>query len=424
MAPFLVITAFLVEKQPFGAIQILIIMKLMKSIEFKIFEIMKTILYPISLILLFITLLSCKTEQPKYIEIKEPENTKKIIETRCYEIAGEIDGDYIPGEEYIGVSFPAKDYYGTDDKILLSINDYRNGDYEQKHIMTVTNYKYDSKHQLDNITSVWGWNDVGWTGIVELRDTAANLTFKRNELGLVTEIEGFGTVITPDGESYDATKFIYNKDGKIVKEVHDSYYKTYQYFSLRNGHTVVKCDEYGEDLTFLIRDDFPVYQGKKRSLTEIYDNGQKVKSLEQEYRYGKLYSDNETTFMYDDKNRMIQIIKKRAEAVGMNVAYSETYEDFMNRRCPLMAMYNEIKEYKYDKKGNLIEYKEEYLKPKLDGGCLCIGDKLYSYTKESRNRGLNYKLKYYYNEYGDWYKCRYDCFEHRKIFIRNIEYRR
>lgn len=411
----------------------------MKSIEFKIFEIMKTILYPISLILLFITLLSCKTEQPKYIEIKEPENTKKIIETRCYEIAGEIDGDYIPGEEYIGIQFrPTKNYYGADDKILSSIEDYGygDGDYAQKHLMIFTNYKYDSKHQLDNITEVWVRGDVGWTGIVELIDTSANLTFKRNELGLVTEIEGFGSVITPDDEVYETTKFIYNKDGKIVREVHDSYYKTYQYFSLRNGHTVVKCDEYGKDFAI---PDFPVYQGKMRSLTEIYDNGQKVKSLEQEYIYGKLYSDNETTFMYDDKNRMIQYIKKRAEADGMNVINNgETYEDYMNRMVPMVAMDNEIKEYKYDKMGNLIDYKVEYLKPKLDGGRLRIGDKLYSYTKksesgniieiemsESGNRGLKYY--YYYNEYGDWYKCydnESDFFGKRRIIIRNIEYRR
>ena len=260
-------------------------------------------------------ILSCSSKETKYVEIKEPENTKKIIETRYYETAGEIDGDYIPGEELRGLFLtPTKNFYGADDKILLSIEDYGYSDYEQKYSMTFTNYNYDSNHQLDNITEVHVQrSDVGWTGIVELIDTTANLTFKRNELGLVTEIEGFGTVITPDDKVYEVTKFIYNKDGKIVKEIHDSHdYKTYQYFSLRNGHTAVKCDVYGEQRTL----NFPAYQGKTWSLTKIYDNGQKVKSLEQTYSYGKLYLDKETTFVYDDKNRMIQIIKKRAEAGG------------------------------------------------------------------------------------------------------------
>ena len=136
------------------------------------------------------------------------------------------------------------------------------------------------------------------------------------------------------------------------------------------------------------------------------------------------------------------LIKKRAEADGMNVINNdETYEDYMNKMFPLFARYNEIKEYKYDKKGNLIEYKEEYLKPKLDGGRLRIGDKLYSYTKNSESGNSesgnsesgnsesgNSGLKYYYNEYGDWYKCYdygYDFFRYRRrIIIRNIEYRR
>ena len=266
--------------------------------EVKIDSIMR-IMINYALVFLCLPIVSCGIEQPTYVEIKDPENTSKIIETRYYETAGEIGGDYIPGEESRGLlSMPTKNFYGVDDKILLSIEDYGYSDYEQKYSLTIINYNYDSNHQLVNISELSVQrNDVGWTGIVELIDTVANLTFKRNELGLVTEIEGFGTVITPDDEVYEVTKYIYNKDGKIVKEIHDSHdYKTYQYFSLLNGHIVVKCDEYGKQYTR----NFPAYQGKIRSLTEIYDNGQKVKSLEQTYNYGKLSSDNETIFMYDD----------------------------------------------------------------------------------------------------------------------------
>ena len=373
-------------------------------------------------------ILSCSSKETKYVEIKEPENTKKIIETRYYETAGEIDGDYIPGEELRGLFLtPTKNFYGADDKILLSIEDYGYSDYEQKYSMTFTNYNYDSNHQLDNITEVHVQrSDVGWTGIVELIDTTANLTFKRNELGLVTEIEGFGTVITPDDKVYEVTKFIYNKDGKIVKEIHDSHdYKTYQYFSLRNGHTAVKCDVYGEQRTL----NFPAYQGKTWSLTKIYDNGQKVKSLEQTYSYGKLYLDKETTFVYDDKNRMIQIIKKRAEAEGMFVLYQdETYEDYMNKSFEMLAGNNEITEYKYDKKGNLIYVKTGYRKPELHGNTIRIGNKNYFYEESSVLGSDQYK--YYFNEHGDWYK--YDLIRDgvagsvfgNEIAIRNIEYRR
>ena len=54
-------------------------------------------------------ILSCSSKETKYVEIKEPENTKKIIETRYYETAGEIGGDYIPGEESRGLlSMPTK----------------------------------------------------------------------------------------------------------------------------------------------------------------------------------------------------------------------------------------------------------------------------------------------------------------------------
>ena len=386
---------------------------------------MRTMINYTLAVFLCLLILSCSSKETKYIEIKEPENTKKTIETRYYEIAGEIDGDYIPGEESVGI--PTKNFYGADNEILLSITNYGYVDYVQKYSMSFDNYNYNSNHQLESIISVSVQrSDEGWTGIVELIDTTANLTFKRNELGLVTEIEGFGTVITPDDEVYQPTKFIYNKDGKIVKEIHDSHdYKTYQYFSLLNGHTVVKCDEYGKQYTL----DFPAYQGKIRSLIEIYDNGKKVKSIEQTYNYGKLSSDNETTFMYDDKNRMIKNIKKRAKADGsMYSRYpDETYEDYMNKMFPVLARNNEIEEYKYNKKGNLIYYKKEYLMPKLDNGCLRIGDKLYIYTENSESGLNNEGLKYYYNEYGDWYKCYeygYNLFSANRIAIRNIEYRR
>lgn len=396
--------------------------------EVKIDSIMR-IMINYALVFLCLPIVSCGIEQPTYVEIKDPENTSKIIETRYYETAGEIGGDYIPGEESRGLlSMPTKNFYGADDKILLSIEDYGYSDYEQKYSLTIINHNYDSNHQLVNITELSVQrNDVGWTGIVELIDTVANLTFKRNELGLVTEIEGFGTVITPDDEVYEVTKYIYNKDGKIVKEIHDSHdYKTYQYFSLLNGHTVIKCDEYGKQYTR----NFPAYQGKIRSLTEIYDNGQKVKSLEQTYNYGKLSSDNETIFMYDDNNRVIKSIKKRAEAVGMWTYYpDDTYEDFMNQLFELDAQYNTVKEYKYDKKGNLIYFKEGKLMPKLDHGFLHIGDKRYIYKRNPRNnealKVFDRELKYYYNEYGDWYKCHlYSLISGNGIAIRNIEYRR
>lgn len=383
-----------------------------------------------ALAFLCLSILSCGSKESKYVEIKEPRNTKKIIETRYYEAAGEIDGDFIPGEEWGGLlSIPTKIFYGADNEILLSIEDYGYSDYEQKYSLSIINYNYDSNHQLNNITEVSVQrNDVGWTGIVELIDTMANLTFKRNELGLVTEIEGFGTVITPDDEMYEATKFLYNKDRKVVKEIHDSHdYKTYQYFSLLNGHTVVKCDEYGKQYTR----NFPAYQGKIRSSTEIYDSGKKkVKSLVQTYNYGKLSSDNETIFMYDDKNRIIKSIEKRAEAADMWTYYpDDTYEDFMNQLFELKAQYNTVKEYKYDKKGNLIYFKEGKLMPKLDHGFLHIGDKCYIYKSNPRNnealKVFDKELKYYYNEYGDWYKChRYSLILGNGIAIQNIEYKR
>lgn len=356
------------------------------------------------------------SEEIKYIEIIEPENTKKIIETRYYDTMGEIDGDYIPGEEYRTLfTSPTKNFYGIDDKLLMSIDYYGYGDYTQKYLFQVTNCSYDSNHQLDNINVISVQrSDEGWTGIVELSDTITNLTFKRNNLGLLTEIVGFGST-TLDDKLYRVTKFIYNEDGKLVKEVYDSLsYKTYQYFSLLNGHTVIKCDEYGEQFDFM----YPSYQGKVSSLTEIYNNGQKIKSLEQRYFYGNLISDKETTFMYDDKNRMIQVVEK--EASGLVVHYpDETYEDFINRGFTLHA-HIEITGYQYDNKGNLVYSKEETRVPG-DNEFLRIGNNTY----HSASHAYTYKEStYYYNEYGDWYKRHvHGLFLRNKIVIRTIEYR-
>lgn len=54
-----------------------------------------------ALAFLCLSILSCGSKESKYVEIKEPENTKKIIETRCYKEGPEIDGDYIPGDELL-----------------------------------------------------------------------------------------------------------------------------------------------------------------------------------------------------------------------------------------------------------------------------------------------------------------------------------
>ena len=82
---------------------------------------MRTMINYVLAVFLCLLILSCNSKETKYVEIKEPENTKKIIETRYYEIAGEIDGDYIPGEE-LGTS--TKKFYGADNEILLSIENY------------------------------------------------------------------------------------------------------------------------------------------------------------------------------------------------------------------------------------------------------------------------------------------------------------
>lgn len=377
-----------------------------------------------ALVFLCLPILSCcsyeSSEEIKYIEIIEPENTKKIIETRYYDTMGEIDGDYIPGEEFRALLiWPTKDFYGFDDKILMSIVDL--GYIRQKHVLTVTNYSYDSNHQLDNITEISVLrSDEGWTGIVELSDTTANLTFKRNNLGLLTEIAGFGSTTLGD-KSYRVTKFIYNEDGKLVKEIYDSLkYKTYQYFSLLNGYTVVKCDEYGEQVELT----YPSYQGKVSSLTEIYNNGQKIKALEQMYRYGHLISDKETTFMCDDKNRLIQIVEKEAFNLGFHNP-DDTYEDYMNRGFKLQAQYIDIIGFQYDNKGNPVYFKKETRVPG-DNEFLRIGNNTYYYVKSASHAYtyLNQESTYYYNEYGDWYKQHMHCpGMTNAIVIRTIEYR-
>ena len=348
--------------------------------------------------MLCFTLLSCSTAQSQYIEIKEPENTKKIIDTRYYE-AKVINGEYVPGNELLSYPYrPTIIFYGEDDKILLRVETSGCIEEEQRYYYNtvITYYYYDScNHQLKSIKEiVTRRNKPELSDVVELLYTVGDLAFKRNELGLVTDITGFGSAMGPDDDYLEAnTKFEYNKNGKIIKKIYDRHSYHYKYFSLENGYTVEQCSikyYYGNDDEYSLE-------------TRIYDGSKKVKTLCKHYIAGKLTRDSDTTFIYDDANRLIKTIVNSASA---NVF---TKEELSDTNLKLYADDSIIENYKYDENGKIVSITTIGQSPKLDinhfvdinGTKYLYEDRITGNLKKTHGPQLIAENKYYYNMNGD-----------------------
>lgn len=383
-----------------------------------------------ALAFLCLSILSCGSKESKYVEIKEPENTKKIIETRCYKEGPEIDGDYIPGDELIDSA--TKAFYDADDNILLWIRDALSFTYEdgsKSYSMTINSYKYNQDGQLENVIQTAASRDSReFPETIKNAVIRANLSFNRNTYGDITEISGFGLVFDHDDNVIQTTQFEFDKNGKIIKEVYDSlkHYKVYKYFTLDNGYNVIQCDEYNEEYDVV---DFNIKDfGIINSSTEVYDHGTKIKSIIQHFSFGVLDKITETTYQYNDDNKVIEKTE--------NVASTSDIIWNGNTSAEVLAADCTITKYEYDNHGNCTEVREISVTPNLNRfHKVKIGNNYYFYGERDISHNLNPRKpfnprttltkKYYYNEHGDWYKCHYvyPNSDYNVICIRNIEYK-
>lgn len=388
---------------------------------------MKTLLF---MLLVLVTTISCCSQnrlhrQPFVFE--EPENTAKVIETKCYNIAGEADGDYIPGEEVFLDGFSdleaLKTYYDKVGKVITRRNYHNKSIVEDKihQHEIIEAYKYDLNNQIKSMceTFVNTIYDQNGNFMGTQIDTLSFLKFNRDTQGKLKDITGHGSMIN-DNTYYRAnTKYEYDDSGKLIKETYgdDKHFKIFKYIQY-DDYLIIYSDEYNSRFY-----DKTEYFGIETSTEKIYYNNQVHRKIETHYEYGKLFSIFDYTYTYDNKNRVIKQVTQKAYA---NIFYKqgESYEEFQQKDFPVYADAIVIHEWEYDKYGNPVNSTEYNKVPEIDAmGFVTINGKQYEYHGRYRHIPKVKLYFYKYNEQGDWYKRVIKTNTDSVMYIRNIEYK-
>lgn len=268
------------------------------------------------------TTISCTSQnqlQKHPFIFAEPENTAKVIETKCYNIAGEVDGDYIPGEEVFLDGFSdletTKTYYDEDDRIITHRKYYNEsiGD-KINQLEIIEAYEYDLNNQIKSIieTYVNTFYDQNGNFIGVQIDTNSLLKFNRDAQGKLSAITGYGSIFYENDNTYYRanTKYEYDDSGRLIKETYgdDKNFKIFKYIQY-DDYLIIHSDEYKSRFY-----DKTEYFGIETSTEKIYYNNQVYRKNETHYEYGKLFSIFDDTYTYDNKNRVIKQVTQKAYA--------------------------------------------------------------------------------------------------------------